>query len=288
VDFGAVEGHPVEECNFPALTSPVGALLWPNMMDQIVIEEVNQIARKAGEVVLDVYGSEFRVDVKEDKSPLTEADRRANEVIVSALERLYPGIPIISEETRTVAYEARKDWEYFWLVDPLDGTKEFIKRNGEFTVNIALVRGQAPVAGVVFQPVGDRLYYASEGKGAWKSITGGEPEKLSGGLHYSEKSDVVVVASRSHLTDEVREFVRKLESEGKKVDFLSSGSSLKLCLVAEGSADVYPRLGPTMEWDTAAAHAIALEAGRRVVEHGTGNPLLYNKENLLNPFFIVE
>jgi 3'(2'), 5'-bisphosphate nucleotidase len=258
------------------------------MMDQIAFEEVNRIARQAGEAVLEVYGSEFLVDVKEDKSPLTEADRRSNDVIVSALSSLYPEIPIISEETRTVAYEERKDWEYFWLVDPLDGTKEFIKRNGEFTVNIALVRGQTPVAGVVFQPVGDRLYYAVEGKGAWKSIEGGEPEKLTGGTHYKEKSEVVVVASRSHLTDDVRDFVSNLEAEGKKVDFLSAGSSLKLCLVAEGSADVYPRLGPTMEWDTGAAHAIALEAGRRVVEHGTGNPLLYNKENLLNPFFIVE
>jgi len=258
------------------------------MIDRINIEEINRIAREAGEAVLDVYGTEFAVDVKDDKSPLTEADRRSNAVIVHELERLYPEIPIISEETRTVDYSERKGWEYFWLVDPLDGTKEFIKRNGEFTVNIALVRGQTPVLGVVYQPVGDHLYYASERRGAWKSSGGGAPRRLPGGEHYTTKAAVTVVASRSHLTDEVRTFISDLEAQGKTVEFISAGSSLKLCLVAEGAADVYPRLGPTMEWDTGAAHAVALEAGRRVVEHGTERPLLYNKENLLNPYFIVE
>ncbi|NLT69749.1 MAG: 3'(2'),5'-bisphosphate nucleotidase CysQ [Verrucomicrobiaceae bacterium] len=258
------------------------------MTDRIEMEEINRIAREAGRAVLEVYGTEFSVDVKEDLSPLTEADRRSNAVIVGALERLFPEIPIISEETRTVDYEERKDWDCFWLVDPLDGTKEFIKRNGEFTVNIALVRGQKPVLGVVYQPVGDFLYYASEGRGAWKSTGGGSPVRLSGGEHYASKAAVTVVASRSHLTDDVRAFVADLEARGKTVEFLSAGSSLKLCLVAEGAADVYPRLGPTMEWDTGAAHAVALEAGRRVVEHGTDRPLLYNKENLLNPFFVVE
>jgi len=258
------------------------------MIDRINIEEINRIAREAGEAVLDVYGTEFSVDVKDDKSPLTEADRRSNAVIVGELERLYPEIPIISEETRTVDYSERKGWDYFWLVDPLDGTKEFIKRNGEFTVNIALVRGQTPVLGVVYQPVGDFLYYASEGQGAWKSSGGGAAVRLPGGEHYTTKAAVTVVASRSHLTDEVRTFISDLEAQGKTVEFISAGSSLKLCLVAEGAADVYPRLGPTMEWDTGAAHAVALEAGRRVGEAGTDQPPLYNKENLLNPYFIVE
>lgn len=258
------------------------------MIHRIKIEEVNRIAREAGKAVLDVYGTEFSVDVKEDKSPLTEADCRSNAVIVEALARFYPEIPIISEETQALPYGERKNWEYFWLVDPLDGTKEFIKRNGEFTVNIALVRGRTPVLGVVFQPVGDHLYYAVEGGGGWKSSGGGAPQRLRGGAHFSVKSEVTVVASRSHLTDEVRTFVSDLEAQGKKVEFISAGSSLKLCLVAEGAADVYPRLGPTMEWDTAAAHAIALESGKRVVEHGTNRALLYNKENLLNPHFIVE
>ncbi len=258
------------------------------MTDRIDIEEINRIAREAGRAVLEVYGTEFSVDVKEDQSPLTEADRRSNAVIVGELERLFPEIPIISEETRTVVYEERKNWDCFWLVDPLDGTKEFIKRNGEFTVNIALVRGQKPVLGVVYQPVGDFLYHAVEGRGAWKSTGGSSPVRLTGGEHYTTKTAVTVVASRSHLTDDVRAFVTDLEARGKTVAFLSAGSSLKLCLVAEGTADVYPRLGPTMEWDTGAAHAVALEAGRRVVAYGTDQPLLYNKENLLNPFFVVE
>lgn len=258
------------------------------MIDQIQIEDIKKIAVDAGAEVMAVYGTEFSVDVKEDKSPLTEADRRANTVIVEALERLYPDIPIISEETKAVDYSERKDWEYFWLVDPLDGTKEFVKRNGEFTVNIALVRSGEPVAGVVFQPVGEHLFWAVESKGAWKSTAGGEAQKLGGGEYFRDKSEVTVVASRSHMTDEVKQFVADLEAEGKTVEFLSAGSSLKICLVAEGAADVYPRLGPTMEWDTGAAHAIALEAGRKVIQHGTDSPLLYNKENLLNPFFIVE
>jgi 3'(2'), 5'-bisphosphate nucleotidase len=258
------------------------------MLDAIKIEEVNAIARAAGAAVLEVYETEFAVDVKDDASPLTEADRRSNIVILEGLSRIAPHVPVISEEARALPYGERKDWEWFWLVDPLDGTKEFIKRNGEFTVNIALVHGQTPVLGVVYQPVGDHLCWAVAGGGAWKSSGGGEARRLGGGAHYSTKTEVTVVASRSHLTDEVREFIAALEAGGKTVEFLSAGSSLKLCLVAEGTADVYPRLGPTMEWDTAAAHAIALEAGRRVLEHPSGSPLRYNKENLLNPHFIVE
>ncbi|NNE93955.1 MAG: 3'(2'),5'-bisphosphate nucleotidase CysQ, partial [Verrucomicrobiales bacterium] len=229
------------------------------MLDQIDLQFLKETARLAGDKILEVYGTEFSVDVKEDNSPLTEADQKANAVIVDRLAAKYPEIPIISEETKATEYEQRKDWEWFWLVDPLDGTKEFIKRNGEFTVNIALVNRDTPAAGVVFQPVGDRLYWAFRGDGAWRSVEGGDAEKLSGGPHYSEKEELLVVASRSHLTDAVQAFVDELKSQGKTVDFLSSGSSLKLCLVAEGAADVYPRLGPTMEWDTGAAHAIALE-----------------------------
>jgi len=258
------------------------------MEEGIDLDEVKRIAREAGAAVLEVYGAEFSVDEKEDLSPLTEADRRSNAVILEGLARLDSSIPVISEEIRALPFAERSGWRCFWLVDPLDGTKEFIKRNGEFTVNIALVRDGVPVLGVVYQPVGDHLYWASAGGGAWKSSGGSDPVRLSGGIHYSEKSEVKVVASRSHLTDEVRDFIAGLEAQGKRVDFLSAGSSLKLCLVAEGAADVYPRLGPTMEWDTAAAHAIVLEAGRRVVAHPTGEALRYNKENLLNPHFLVE
>ncbi len=258
------------------------------MLESIEIDDIKEIAMRAGEAILDVYGAEFSVDMKEDKSPLTEADRRSNDVIIAALLEKFPQIPVISEETKTVDYAQRKDWELFWLIDPLDGTKEFIKRNGEFTVNIALIKNGKPVLGVVYQPIGEHLYWSKAGDGAWKSTDNGAPRHLEGGQHYLAKDEVHVVASRSHLTDEVKQFVSDLEQSGKTVHFLSAGSSLKLCLVAEGKADVYPRLGPTMEWDTGAAHAIALESGRQVNQHDSGEPLLYNKENLLNPFFIVE
>lgn len=252
------------------------------------LDFLNATARRAGDAILEVYGTAFDVDVKDDNSPLTEADRRSNEVIIAALEERYPDIPVISEETRTLPYAERKNWDRFWLVDPLDGTKEFVKRNGEFTVNIALVENGEPVAGVVFQPVVDRLYWAARGQGAWLSVDGGDPQKLSGGPHYTEADSVVVVASRSHMSDEVKVFVAGLEAEGKAVEFHSSGSSLKLCLVAEGAAHVYPRLGPTMEWDTGAADAVAREAGKQVLNWETRQPLQYNKEDLLNPWFIVE
>lgn len=258
------------------------------MLESIEVDDIKEIAKRAGEEILSVYGSEFSVDVKEDKSPLTEADQRSNDVIIAALEKLYPGIPVISEETKTVDYSERKSWELFWLIDPLDGTKEFVKRNGEFTVNIALIKNGKPVLGVVYQPIGEHLYWSKEGEGAWKSTANDEATRLSGGEHYLKKEEIHVVASRSHLTDDVKEFVSNLEDSGKTVHFLSAGSSLKLCLVAEGKADVYPRLGPTMEWDTGAAHAIALESGRQVNQHGSDEPLRYNKENLLNPFFVVE
>lgn len=252
------------------------------------LDHLKATARKAGDAILEVYGTAFEVDVKEDNSPLTEADRRSNDVIVAALEERYPEIPIISEETRTLPYADRRDWDRFWLVDPLDGTKEFIKRNGEFTVNIALVEKGEPVAGVVFQPEADRLYWAARGQGAWRSVEGGVPEALEGGPHYRDADAVVVVASRSHLTEAVQDFVAELEAAGKTVEFRSSGSSLKLCLVAEGTAHVYPRLGPTMEWDTGAADAVAREAGKQVLDWEKKEPLQYNKEDLLNPWFIVE
>ena len=253
-----------------------------------MIEAIQEIARLAGAEILDVYGTDFDVESKDDDSPLTEADRRANDVIVAELQRRFPKIPVISEETKATEYSERKDWKRFWLVDPLDGTKEFVKRNGEFTVNIGLIEDGAPVLGVVYQPVGDRLYWGSRDEGAWRSVEGGEPSPLAGGQHYSEKAEVTVVASRSHRGEAVDQFVADLESAGKRVRFLSAGSSLKLCLVAEGSADVYPRLGPTMEWDTGAAHAIALAAGRRVLQYESREALRYNKENLLNPYFVVE
>jgi 3'(2'), 5'-bisphosphate nucleotidase len=175
------------------------------------------------------------------------------------------------------------------MVDPLDGTKEFISRNGEFTVNIALIRDGVPVLGVVYLPVTGVTYYASQGNGSFRLAANGETTRLGQNRrHYMQKQQLKVVASRSHLTDETREFIESLRKQGKEVDFISAGSSLKFCLVAEGQADVYPRFGPTMEWDTAAAHIVATEANLQVLHADTRTPLVYNKEDLLNPWFVVE
>lgn len=260
------------------------------MLDQLEIEKLKEIAHLAGQEVLEVYGSDFSVDEKDDQSPLTEADRRANAVILEELEKSFPGVPYVSEETKALPYDERRNWEYLWLIDPLDGTKEFVKRNGEFTVNIALVHGGVSVAGVVYQPTERRMYYAVEGRGAFCQDESGEACRLSGGQSYRDRTvdPVKVVASRSHLSGEVNDFVKALEAGGRTVEFMSSGSSLKLCLVAAGEAHVYPRLAPTMEWDTAAAHAVVCEAGKKVAGFESGESLVYNKEDLLNPWFVVE
>lgn len=254
----------------------------------IRIEGVLNAARLAGNRILEIYGREFEVEYKGDDSPLTEADKESNDAIMTFLEADYPSVPVISEENRQIPYSERSGWGRFWLVDPLDGTKEFIKKNGEFTVNIALVENGRPVFGVVYRPVTDTLYLGVEGSGAWKISGYGSPEKITGGEHYLKMERVKVVASRSHASPEVEAFVDGMQQDGKKVDFLSAGSSLKLCLVAEGSADVYPRFGPTMEWDTGAAHAVVSAAGKQVLDMQTREPLRYNKLDLLNPFFIVE
>jgi 3'(2'), 5'-bisphosphate nucleotidase len=254
----------------------------------IDLGHLRDVARRAGEAILEIYARDFEVEFKADESPLTEADQRANDVIVAALEERYPEIPIISEEIRALDYSERRGWDTCWLVDPLDGTKEFVKKNGEFTVNIALIHAGEPVAGVVYRPVTGAMYSAERGRGAYLEEPGAEPVHLENTKHYSTEDDVTVVASRSHLSQEVEDFVAELRAAGKQVEFQSAGSSLKLCLVAEGKATVYPRFAPTMEWDTAAAHAVVLEAGKKVLDRETGAPLTYNKENLLNPWFIVE
>ena len=240
----------------------------------------------AGKIIMKYYRDDYEIKEKGYHNPVTTADNEADSFLKSELTNARPDYGWLSEET--VDSEDRLGKERVWIVDPLDGTKEFIRRNGEFTVNIALVETGCPVLGVVYRPVTDMLYLGAEGAGAWRIPGGGEPEALLGGPHYSEKSEVRVVASRSHLTPEVETFVEELRGQGREVEFLSAGSSLKLCLVAEGAADVYPRFGPTMEWDTGAAHAVAAAAGRQVLDAETRQPLSYNKENLLNPFFIVE
>lgn len=255
---------------------------------KVEINKIIEIAIEAGDAILEIYKKDFEVYTKNDESPLTEADKAANDIIIEGLTSLYPDIPYISEEVKLTAYNERKDWEQCWLIDPLDGTKEFIKKNGEFTVNIALIKDGIPVLGVVHVPVQNKTYYAEQGKGAFLIENNDAPKKIENKAHYSELNDIVVVASRSHLSQEVLDFVDDLKAEGKNVDFLSSGSSLKFCLVAEGKAHVYPRLAPTMEWDTGAAHAVCLEAGKNVLVYETKEPLKYNREDLLNPWFIVE
>lgn len=254
---------------------------------QIEIQEIVSIAKEAGKKVMEIYSQDFSVETKGDNSPLTQADKAANEIIISSLEKLFPGIPRISEETKLTSFAERKNWNEYWLIDPLDGTKEFIKKNGEFTVNIALMKSGQPVLGVVFLPAKNICYFG-DANGSFREDEDGNISSLKKSSHYSALQKINVVASRSHMSEETVAFVDELKKQGKEIDFVSSGSSIKFCLVADGTADVYPRFGPTMEWDTAAGQAVVEFAGGKVTNVETGNQLLYNKENLLNPFFIVE
>lgn len=244
-------------------------------------ESVVAIARRAGLEILKIYESDFDVETKSDDSPLTAADRASHELIVDELTRLTPDIPVWSEESATIDYAKRSQWTQFWLVDPLDGTKEFIKHNGEFTVNIALIRNNEPVLGVVHVPVTRRDYLGYVGGGAFAIDDGGQPISIA--VSPRAETPVRVVGSRSHLGNSLAAY---LDWVGPHV-MVPMGSSLKLCLVAAGAADVYPRLGPTSEWDTAAAQAVVEAAGGRVIDLA-GQRLLYNtKEDVLNPFFIA-
>lgn len=249
------------------------------------LEELLSIARKASShasrEILKIYESEdFGVDMKADDSPLTKADKKGHEVICSYLEKT--GIPILSEEGKHTDFDVRKHWNRLWIVDPLDGTKEFIKRNGEFTVNIALVQNQRPILGVVEAPVLSTQYYGVTKIGGFKSIDGVQVEMDELSSLDKQKEGLRIVASRSHLNDETQAFLDDLNSPL----IVSMGSSLKFMMIAEGKADIYPRFAPTMEWDTAAAHAIISSLGGRV-ESPDGVELIYNKHNLLNPHFRV-
>jgi 3'(2'), 5'-bisphosphate nucleotidase len=249
-----------------------------------------QASLKASEKIMEIYSREFSVEEKEDKSPLTEADTAAHLVIKEFLEET--PYPILSEEGKSIDFSERSSWETYWCVDPIDGTKEFIKRNGEFTVNIALIHNQVPVMGVIYAPVLETLYFAEEEIGAYKvqledfndvDFLIESSEKLP-----CSKTDIyTIVGSRSHMSDETKEFVEDLKIEHGHVEIVSKGSSLKLCMVAEGVADIYPRYAPTMEWDTAAGQAIATCSGATVINYDTNEPLVYNKEVLRNPWFTV-
>jgi len=255
-----------------------------NMTDRSkLLDDVVAIAREAGERILEVYNrDDFDVEKKGDDSPLTAADLAAHRTIVAALETLTPDIPVHSEESQGITWEMRRDWQRYWLVDPLDGTKEFIKRNGEFTVNIALMENGAPVMGVVHVPVLGVTYLGGVGVGAFKEEKGArQPIRVR-----PLQAPVVMVASRSHGADKLGALETLINEQLGDVELANMGSSLKLCLVAEGKADIYPRLAPTSEWDTAAAHAVVTAAGG-VVVNTAFETLRYNKEDILNPFFLV-
>lgn len=247
-----------------------------------LIEQAKRASLDAGKAILEVYNSaDFGTELKSDDSPLTLADSAAHEVIVNCLEET--GLPILSEEGQSIEYTERKDWSYFWMVDPLDGTKEFIKKNGEFTVNIALIKGTEAIAGVVYAPVLDWLYWSIPGEGAFKQVEAGGTKSISATPFDSSKRGIKVVASRSHLNEETQAYIDTFSDP----ELVSMGSSLKILLVGEGAADVYPRYAPTMEWDTAAAHAVIKHAGANVYQKGGSIEVAYNKENLLNPHFLV-
>jgi 3'(2'), 5'-bisphosphate nucleotidase len=266
-----------------------------------------EAALKAGEVILEVYHSEFAVEHKADNSPLTRADRKSHEFLIAALKGFQ--IPILSEEGREMPYKDRKSWERLWIIDPLDGTKEFIKRNDEFTVNIALVEYGLPKIGVVYVPVKDRLYFAAGNLGAFRidnPLGADGSNRIGGNDHDPDKAlrrllknatrlpagkrpkkPFIIVGSRSHANPDLIKLVEEKRREHGDVELISAGSSLKICMVAEGLADMYPRLGPTCEWDTAAGQAVAEMAGAKLLDYKTGEPLKYNRPDLLNPWFVV-
>jgi 3'(2'), 5'-bisphosphate nucleotidase len=251
------------------------------------LEIAKDAAMRAGFAILDVYNSgEFFTDIKQDNSPLTIADKASHRIITAALKKT--NLPVLSEEGATIHLDKRKSWDYFWLIDPLDGTKEFINKNGEFTVNIALVRNKFAVAGVIYTPCNDILYYGAKENGIFKNekgkITQFSPlPKKQTFTDLIKKEHVSIVSSRSHQTAETKEFINQF----KHFTLISKGSSLKFMLLLEEKADLYPRLGPTMEWDTAAAHAILNVSNRGIYQIDLRSELTYNKTNLKNPFFVA-
>lgn len=259
------------------------------MSDLSLLEQVTEIAHQAGDAIMTIYQKDFAIYEKSDESPLTEADLAAHNVIVAGLENISE-LPILSEESADIDWQTRQQWESYWLVDPLDGTKEFIKKNGEFTVNIALISNGKPVLGVVYAPVLETTYYGSQGNGAFK-LHKGEKDAIAPRPHQAGEQ-WKIVGSRSHQSPAIQSLLNELPGDAELV---AMGSSLKLCLVAEGAAHLYPRIGPTSEWDTAAAQAVVEAAGGQVTVLDEAAPLaegapalLYNqKDSYLNPYFLV-
>ena len=261
-------------------------------LNKFLIKAINA-SIKGGQAIMDVYASDFSIEHKDDKSPLTLADKNCNEVIENHLSDT--DIPFLSEEGAKITYLERRDWEYSWLVDPLDGTKEFVKRNGEFTVNIALIHNGNPIMGVIYVPVKQELYFAMEGLGSYKVSVDSLFENIESLILlsyslpiYCDRKNYVIVGSRSHMSAATEVFFDEMKEKHGDIEILTVGSSLKFCMVAEGKADAYPRYAPTMEWDTGAGHAIAKYAGFSVKQYNSTEDVIYNKENLLNPWFLVK
>ncbi|MDC3415841.1 3'(2'),5'-bisphosphate nucleotidase CysQ [Aquibacillus salsiterrae] len=259
--------------------------------------DLYSIALAAGKEIMSVYKDDFAVEVKADDSPITVADNRANRVILDGLKRLNPDIPVLSEEGNETSFDERKSWQKFWLVDPLDGTKEFIKKNDEFTVNIALIESNYPTLGIIYAPALDVVYFGAEGVGAFKlehastAFIQDNEDLLRKSVRLSgigSKDVTRIVASRSHMSKETEAFIEEIKAKYGQVEAVSSGSSLKFCLVAEGKADFYPRYAPTMEWDTGAGQAIVEAAGGKVSRYEDGARFFYNREDLRNGWFLVE
>lgn len=256
------------------------------MEKEIDIETIIEIISGANKIVLDLYDNynleknDINLSYKSDNSPVTEADKKASNFICGELQKNYPDIPIICEETEQVNYNDRKNFEYFWLVDPLDGTKEFLKKNGEFTINIGLIKGTKSILGVVSVPCQNKIYYASKNKGAYVRLNNTTMEIKCRKINHDNPT---IICSRSHLNKETSEYLKKYS----KHEISSAGSSLKFMMIAEGNADIYPRLNGSMEWDTAASHIITEESGATISTYPDNVPLSYNKESLLNPYFIV-
>jgi len=255
-----------------------------NIEHNNLISSLISIVKEAGSEILKIYELEdLGISQKEDNSPLTLADNASNNVICNKLNKLTPNLPILSEEGGNISFDKRKKWDTFWLIDPLDGTKEFIKKNGEFSVNIALINHFKPILGIVYAPVLDTTWYGSASEGSFKMIKNNKPEKINV-LKFNKNETIKVVSSRSHSNNTKLD---KFLTEYPKHELIFMGSSIKICLVADGSAHIYPRLGPTMEWDTAAAHAVVKFAGGNILDIDDKHELSYNKENLLNPSFLV-
>ncbi|MFT4660454.1 MAG: 3'(2'), 5'-bisphosphate nucleotidase [Ulvibacter sp.] len=249
----------------------------------------------AGLEIMKIYANDFDVEIKADNSPLTLADKNANDVITGFLEKT--DLPILSEEGREMSFDERKDWEYYWNVDPLDGTKEFVKRNGNFTVNIALMYKSIPIFGIIYIPVSDDLYFGGADIGSFKHEGFSSKKDWSYDDMADQKNKLpnqelptkyTIAASSSHLSKETQEHIQELENNNGDIELISRGSSLKICLVAEGAVHEYPRFAPTMEWDIAAGHGIILGVGKDIIDHSTNKSIQYNKENLLNNWFTVK